>query len=79
MNINLTEFYDIGEVTYWKSSTGVTLYDIELISKSTGEVIIWSFTEEYFDKFIKEIEIDNMLLQSACISLSRERKNEQKN
>ena len=32
------------------------MYDIELISKSTGEIIIWSFTEEYFDKLLNEME-----------------------
>lgn len=56
MKIDLTEFYDIGGVTSWKTSTNVTMYDIELISKSTGEVITWSFTEEYFDKLLAQME-----------------------
>jgi hypothetical protein len=56
MRINLTDFYEVGEVSFWKTSTNVPLYDIELISKSTGEVITWSFTEEYFDKMLDEME-----------------------
>lgn len=56
MVINLTDFYDIGEITHWTTSIGISMYDIELISKSTGEVITWSFTEEYFDKLLDEME-----------------------
>ena len=56
MTINLTDFYDVGEITHWTTSTGVSMYDIELISKSTGEVITWDFTEEYFDKLLDEME-----------------------
>ena len=56
MTIKLTNFYDIGEITHWTTSVGVSMYDIELISKSTGEVITWLFTEEYFDKLLDEME-----------------------
>lgn len=56
MIINLTDFYDVGNVSHWTTSVGVSMYDIELISKSTGEVITWSFTEEYFDKLLDEME-----------------------
>jgi hypothetical protein len=60
MRINLTDFYDVGQVTFWRTSTKgkayVPMYDVELISKSTGEVITWSFTEEYFDKLLNEME-----------------------
>jgi len=56
MTINLTDFYDVGEITHWTTSAGVSMYDIELISKSTGEVITWDFTEEYFDKLLNEME-----------------------
>ena len=62
MTINLTDFYDIGKITHWTTSINVSMYDIELISKSTGEVITWSFTEEYFDKFLDELEQDNKRL-----------------
>ena len=62
MTINLTNYYDIGKVDFWKTSLNVTMYDIELISKSTGEIITWSFTEEYFDKFLKELEEENLRL-----------------
>lgn len=63
MTINLTNFYDIGQVTHWTTSIGVSMYDIELISKSTGEIITWSFTEEYFDKFIDGMEKQNKFLE----------------
>ena len=56
MTINLTDFYDVGNVSHWTTSVGVSMYDIELVSKSTGEVITWSFTEEYFDKLLDEME-----------------------
>ena len=56
MRINLTDFYDVGKIEFWRTSINVPMYDIELISKSTGEVIIWSFTEEYFDKLLEEME-----------------------
>ena len=56
MYINLTDFYDIGNVSHWTTSIGTSMYDIELISKSTGEVITWSFTDEYFDKLLNEME-----------------------
>ena len=56
MTINLTDFYDVNNVSHWTTSIGVSMYDIELISKSTGEVITWSFTEEYFDKLLDEME-----------------------
>lgn len=58
MIINLTDFYDVGNVFHWTTSTGVSMYDIELISKSTGEVITWSFTDEYFDKLLDDMEQD---------------------
>ena len=56
MRINLTDFYDVGKIEFWRTSTNVPMYEIELISKSTGEVITWSFTEEYFDKLLDEME-----------------------
>ena len=56
MTINLTDFYDVGNVSHWTTSVGVSMYDIELVSKSTGEVITWSFTEEYFDKLLDKME-----------------------
>ena len=65
MTINLTDFYEIGEITHWTTSIGVSMYDIELISKSTGEVITWSFTEEYFDKFLDELEKDTKYLEES--------------
>jgi len=65
MVINLTDFYDVGEVTHWTTSAGVSMYDIELISKSTGEIITWSFTEKYFDKFLKELEEDTKRLEES--------------
>ena len=65
MTINLTNFYDIGEITHWTTSIGVSMYDIELISKSTGEVITWSFTEEYFDRFLDELEEDTNYLKDS--------------
>ena len=65
MRINLTDFYDVGKIEFWRTSTNVSMYDIELISKSTGEVITWSFTEEYFDKFIKELEEDTKRLEES--------------
>lgn len=65
MVINLTDFYDIGNIEHWNTSIGVSMYDIELISKSTGEVITWSFTEEYFDKFLDELEEDTKYLEES--------------
>lgn len=63
MKIDLTNFYDIGQITHWTTSIGMSMYDIELISKSTGEVITWSFTEEYFDKFLNKIEEEAEFLE----------------
>lgn len=65
MTINLTDFYDIGEITHWTTSIGVSMYDIELISKSTGEVITWLFTEEYFDKLLDGLEKDTKYLEDS--------------
>ena len=65
MRINLMDFYDIGKIEFWKTSINVPMYDIELISKSTGEVITWSFTEEYFDKFLNELEEDTKYLEES--------------
>lgn len=65
MVINLTDFYDIGNIEHWTTSIGVSMYDIELISKSTGEVITWSFTEEYFDKFLDELEENTKYLEES--------------
>ena len=65
MIINLTDFYDVNNVSHWTTSVGISMYDIELISKSTGEVITWSFTEEYFDKFLDELEEDTKHLEDS--------------
>ena len=65
MIINLTDFYDVGKIEFWRTSINVPMYDIELISKSTGEVITWSFTEEYFDKFLDELEEDTKYLEES--------------
>lgn len=65
MTINLTDFYDVGKIEFWRTSVNVPMYDIELISKSTGEVITWSFTEEYFDKFLDELEEDTKDLEES--------------
>lgn len=65
MIINLTDFYDVGKIEFWRTSVNVPMYDIELISKSTGEVITWSFTEEYFDKFLDELEKDTKYLEES--------------
>ena len=56
MLIDLLDYYEIGNISWWKTAMDVTLYDIELISKSTGEVIIWSFDEEHFDKLIEQLK-----------------------
>ena len=73
MVINLTDFYDIGNIEHWTTSIGVSMYDIELISKSTGEVITWSFTEEYFDKFLDELEEDTKYLEET-VQFTKEEK-----
>ena len=65
MIINLTDFYDVGKIEFWRTSVNVPMYDIELISKSTGEVITWSFTEEYFDKILDELEEDTKYLEES--------------
>ena len=65
MRINLMDFYDVGKIEFWRTSVNVPMYDIELISKSTGEVITWSFTEEYFDKFLNELEEDTKHLEES--------------
>ena len=65
MRINLMDFYDVGKIEFWRTSVNVPMYDIELISKSTGEVITWSFTEEYFDKFLNELEEDTKYLEES--------------
>lgn len=65
MTINLTDFYDVGKIEFWRTSVNVPMYDIELISKSTGEVITWSFTEKYFDKFLDELEEDTKDLEES--------------
>lgn len=63
MKIDLTKYYDVNEVVHWTTSIGVSMYDIELISKSTGEITTWSFTEEYFDELITEMEKQNKFLE----------------
>ena len=73
MRINLTDFYDIGKVEFWRTSINVPMYDIELISKSTGEVITWSFTEEYFDKLLNEMEEETKFLEEQ-LKLMKEKK-----
>lgn len=73
MVINLTDFYDIGNIEHWTTSIGVSMYDIELISKSTGEVVTWSFTEEYFDKFLDELEEDTKYLEET-VQFTKEEK-----
>ena len=70
MYINLTDFYDVDKVEHWTTSIGVSMYDIELVSKSTGEVITWSFTEEYFDKLLNEMERNLKVLQSELLYYS---------
>jgi len=56
MLIDLLDYYDVDKVTWWTSPIEATLYDIELISKSTGEVIVWTFDEERFDIFLQQLE-----------------------
>lgn len=73
MKINLTNYYDIGEISYWSVVNGIGLYDIELISKSTGEVITWTFTEEYFDKFINELEDETNFLEEELNFLKEQK------
>lgn len=78
MKINLTKFYDIGKIEHWTTSTGVSMYDMELISKSTGEVITWSFAEEFFDEWLDEMEKECIGLKAHYdyISWARKRKEE---
>ena len=71
MTINLTRYYDVDKVSAWKTGIGETMFDIELVSKSTGEIIVWTFTEALFDELLEEMEIDNMLMQSCLVRLSR--------
>lgn len=66
MLIDLSDYYDIGNVSWWKSSVGATLYDIELISKSTGEVVVWTFDEERFDKLLKQLEA-NLIVKNYIL------------
>jgi len=55
MFFDVADFYDLDSCFYKEYPTGVTLYHIWLISKSTGEVIELTFSEEKFDELLKQM------------------------
>jgi hypothetical protein len=49
------------------------MFTIYLISKSTGEIIDWTFTEDLFDEILKEMEDEyhNYMVNYGWLLLGR--------
>ena len=56
MLIDLSDYYTLEKASWWRGHNGDIMYTIELVSKSTGEIMDWTFDEPRFDKLLKQME-----------------------
>ena len=73
MLIDVSKFFDFevadGNIGY----DGKLYYDILLTSKSTGEVITFTFDEEHFDELLNQMEKNVQFLEEEVTFMKEEK------
>lgn len=58
MYFNILDYYKVDRIGYFRSLKGELYFTIELVSKSTGEILDITLDEESFDNVLLELEVN---------------------
>jgi len=56
MYINVFKFFELDYARWCVSPTGQIIYEVSIVSKSTGEVITLIFDRAHFDELLAQME-----------------------
>lgn len=60
MYFDVLEYFDVADIEYFYIDDGSLYFTLILVSKSTGEILDITLTEELFDKVLIELEVNLM-------------------
>ena len=73
MLINVSKFFDFEVADEHIGYNGKPYYDVLLTSKSTGEVITFTFDEQHFDELLNQME-ENVKFVEEEVTFMKEEK-----
>ena len=73
MLIDVSKFFEFEAADEHFSLDGEKYYDVLLVSKSTGEIITFTFDETHFNELLKQME-DNVRFMKAQVKFAKEEK-----
>jgi len=73
MLIDVSKFFDFEVADERIGYDGESYYDVLLVSKSTGEIITFTFDRAHFDELLKQME-ENVRFMKAQVKFAKERK-----
>lgn len=73
MLIDVSKFFEFEAADEHFSLDGEKYYDVLLVSKSTGEIMTFTFDEAHFNELLKQME-DNVRFMKAQVKFAKEEK-----
>lgn len=73
MLIDVSKFFEFEAADEHFSLDGEKYYDVLLTSKSTGEIMTFTFDEAHFNELLKQME-DNVRFMRAQVKFAKEEK-----
>ena len=73
MLIDVSKFFEFEAADEHFSLDGEKYYDVLLTSKSTGEIMTFTFDEVHFNELLKQME-DNVKFMKAQVKFAKEEK-----
>ena len=73
MLIDVSKFFEFEAADERFSLDGKKYYDVLLVSKSTGEIMTFTFDEAHFNELLKQME-DNVRFMKAQVKFAKEEK-----
>ena len=73
MLIDVSKFFEFEAADEHFSLDGEKYYDVLLTSKSTGEIMTFTFDEVHFNELLKQME-DNVRFMKAQVKFAKEEK-----
>ena len=67
-NFNANKYFYFDSVNLWHTSLGYPMYDLNLVSRATGEIITIPLTSQYFDMLLEDMA--TQVVDKACQYLS---------
>lgn len=73
MLIDVSKFFKFEAADERFSLSGEKYYDVLLVSKSTGEIITFTFDEAHFNELLKQMK-DNVRFMEAQVKFAKDKK-----